>query len=214
MSENESAADSVREYYLAGDPAKQHDFFGIVLLQRINDSIKLIALKELRLDYTVVANYIESLSKKYQVRMIFLDQTGVGNVFLDMLKAKGLTVEGITLSNPKKVEIIETVIRLMQEQRIKLPKNGAKELKIQLQEQERDITESGMIRFKHAGRHDDLFWSFAIGCYGIKQRILTGINYMVVKSKKWERAVNIWDDEFGSALGPGETLLDRAIHYP
>ncbi len=103
------------EYYLDGDPAKQHDFFGIVLLERMGNTIKLVALNELQLDYTIVANYVESLHKKYHLKKIFLDQTGMGNVFIDMLKAKNLLVEGITLSNPKRVEIIETVIRLMQE---------------------------------------------------------------------------------------------------
>ena len=161
---------SEKEYYLAGDPAKSHDYFGIVVLERKGDVIRLVALKELQLDYTIVANYTMVLNDKYHFVKIFMDKTGIGNVFIDMLK--DMLVEGITLSNPKKVEIIETVIRLMQEGKSRLPKKGAGELKTQLQEQERDLTQSGLIRFIHpSNSHDDLFWAFCIGCYGIKQNM-------------------------------------------
>ena len=37
-----------------------------------------------------------------------------------MLNAKKLKVKGITLSNPKKIEILETTIRLQHEGRLKL----------------------------------------------------------------------------------------------
>ena len=57
---------------------------------------------------------------------------------LDMLNAKKLKVKGITLSNPKKIEILETTIKLQHEGRLKLPRLGAKELKQQLQQQERE----------------------------------------------------------------------------
>jgi len=207
------------EYYLAGDPAKQHDYFGIVLLERIGNTIKLVALKELQLDYNIVANYVESLHKKYHLRKMFLDQTGMGNVFIDMLKAKNLSVEGITLSNPKKVEIIETVIRLMQESRITLPKKGAKELKRQLQEQERDLTQSGMIRFTHpSNMHDDLFWAFCIGVYGIQRIMHSGNKHTIIVTKNWNSprsyiaGTDYADEPFFHK--PGITVTDVAIHIP
>lgn len=78
-----------------------------------------------------MADRIEALYQKYDVRTIFLDQTGIGNVFIDMLKAKDLMVEVIELSNPMKVQIIETVVRLGDEGRLKIPKSDrrAEELK-------------------------------------------------------------------------------------
>ena len=89
-----------------------------------------------------------------------------------MLNAKKLKVKGITLSNPKKIEILETTIRLQHEGRLKLPRLGAKELKQQLQQQERDLTQSGMVRLVHPNNaYDDLFWAFCIGCFGAKQMI-------------------------------------------
>ena len=125
--EEHEQQEQIRNFYLACDPAKEHDYFGIALLERINEkSIRLTALKERQLDYAEVAKYIESLYKKYQVRKIFLDQTGIGNVFIDMLKQKHLLVEGVKLSNPKKVEIIETVVRLIQEGRLKIPKSDGR----------------------------------------------------------------------------------------
>ncbi len=117
-----------------------------------------------------MANYIQALHAKYKFRKIFMDNTGVGVAFVDMLTGKKLPVEPITLSNPMKVEIVESVIRLQQEGRLKLPRLGAKELKQQLREQERDLTQSGMIRLQHSeNSHDDLFWAFCIGCYGAKE---------------------------------------------
>jgi len=205
--------ETMREYYLAGDPAKQHDFFGIVVLERIDKNIKLIAHKELQFDYNIVANYIQTLHKKYHFRSIFLDQTGIGNVFVDMLKSKNHNVRGITLSNPKKVEIMEYVVRLMQEERIKLPKNGAKELKQQLQEQERNLTQSGMVRLVHPqNAHDDLFWAFCIGCYGIKP-YLDDDGHFSMASKTFHIDP---DDILGSGVPrrDGIKRLGRAVHWP
>jgi hypothetical protein len=211
---------SETEYFLGADPAKSHDYFGIVVLQRIDKIIRLVALKELKLDYTVVADYIETLNAKYHFRKIFLDQTGAGNVFVDMLKHKGFSVEGITLSNPKKVEIIETVIRLMQEERIRLPRKGAYELKQQLQEQERDLTQSGMIRFMHPSNvHDDLFWAFCIGAYGIKNIIDKGTCGPILVTRNWDtsaRESGISNEELLSDLydKPGITVTDVARYDP
>ncbi len=177
------------EYYLAGDPAKQHDYFGIVVLKREDKNIILKAHNELQLDYNIVANYIEALNRRYKFIKIFLDETGVGAVFLDMLNAKKLKVEGITLSNPKKIEILETTIRLQHEGRLKLPRIGAKELKQQLQQQERDLTQSGMVCLVHpSNAYDDLFWAFCIGCYGAKKMIDVpksfGISYQDIEAKE------------------------------
>jgi len=159
----------MKEYYLAGDPAKKRDFFGIVILERDGNIIKLKATKEIQMDYSIVADYIGMLYKKYNIQKVFLDLTGAGNVFFDMLTVKKLKVHGITLSNPMKVQILETTIRLQQEGRLRLPMRGAKELKQQLQEQERDLTRSGLIRLSHPTNvHDDLFWAFCIGCYCLK----------------------------------------------
>lgn len=204
--------EEVRGYYLAGDPAKQHDYFAMVVLERINNSIKLVAYRELQLDYTIVANYIESLNKKYRFYKIFIDETGIGNVFIDMLKSKGLNVEGIKLSNSKKVEIIETVIRLMQEGRLKLPKKGADELKSQLQEQERDLTQSGLIRFTNPSNlHDDLFWAFCIGVYRIKQIIDLGSSEPILVTSNWSDREN---DVYGYLDRPSITFIDYAVYRP
>ena len=43
------------QYFLGGDPAKSHDYFGIVVLQLIDKTIKLVALKEVQLDHNIVA---------------------------------------------------------------------------------------------------------------------------------------------------------------
>ena len=178
-----------KEYYLGGDPAKLKDFFGLVVLERQDNKIRLEAQKEIQCDYNIVANYIQALHSKYKFRKIFMDNTGVGVAFVDMLTGKKLPVEPITLSNPMKVEIVESVIRLQQEGRLKLPRLGAKELKQQLREQERDLTQSGMVRLVHPqNAHDDLFWAFCIGCYDAKKLIDVpkgfGISYHDIEAKE------------------------------
>lgn len=160
---------NLAEYYIGIDPAKTHDFLGIVVLAKEGNEIKLIAMKELQLDYTIAADYIESLYNKYHTRFIFCDETGIGKVFVDMLRAKHLKTEGIILTNSSKVQIIENAVKLMQQGRLKLPLLGASELKQQLQEQERSMTATGLPKFIHKrNTHDDLFWAFIIGIFGIK----------------------------------------------
>lgn len=162
----------MEEYYLSLDPAKEHDYFGIVVLERIGDTIKLRATKRLQLDYTLARDYILSLHRKYDFRKVFCDQTGIGNVILDVLREVGLPIEGITLSNPAKVEIIETTIRLFQENRLQLPRFGANDLKSEITSQERSLTKAGHISFTHSSKvSSDLFYAFCIGCFMLKKVI-------------------------------------------
>ena len=160
------------EYYLAGDPAKQHDYFGLVILERDNKNIRLKAWKELQMDYNIVTEYIVALYKKYRIKKIFLDLTGVGLVLHDMFKGRNLNTGGMILTNAMKMLVLENTIRLYNEERLKLPFGKAGILKSQLQEQERSLTQTGMVRLSHPGNsHDDLFWAFCIGCYCVRMII-------------------------------------------
>lgn len=209
------------EYYLAGDPAKSHDFFGIVILERKGKIVRLMGTKELKMDYHIVANYIAAKHRKHEFRKIFMDETGVGAAFVDMLKGRHLPVEGFKLTNPKKIEIVETVIRLGDEGRLKIPRHGAEEIKRQLQEQERDRTLTGMVRLLHPqNSFDDLFWAFCIGVYGI-HRLMKTSGAVIFVSKKYPgdrypgRVAMMSDKELFPELDKDDfEIIDVAKHIP
>ncbi len=80
--------------------------------------------------------------------------------------------------------------------------------------------QSGMIRFTHpSNMHDDLFWAFCIGVYGIHRIMGRGSKHTIVVTKNWYSPRSYiagtreyTDEPFLNK--PGITVTDVAIHIP
>lgn len=140
-------------------------------------------------DYTVVVDETAKRFRATDMRILAFDETGVGSPVKEMLWRAGIKAEGIKFSDvvewqspwgerehsPIKYAMVELARAVMQLGYVDLPKTGAaaKELIVQMGEQEIMPT-SGRPKFAHpAGRHDDLMWAFCMALY-VSRRWLVG----------------------------------------
>lgn len=108
---------------------------------------------------------LEKLISRVRARRVSIDQTGVGNVFIEKARSSRFSgvIEGIVFSNRNKEEWATRLKGDLQLGNLHLPRHG--ELMRQMHNIQRVKTESGFYRFSGKPR-DDYFWSLCLALYG------------------------------------------------
>lgn len=108
---------------------------------------------------------LERLISRVKASRVSIDQTGVGNVFIEKARASKYSgaVEGIVFTNRNKEEWATRIKGDLQLGSLHLPRHG--ELMRQMHNIQRVKTEAGFYRFTGKPR-DDYFWSLCLGLYG------------------------------------------------
>lgn len=108
---------------------------------------------------------LEKLIRRVKARRVSIDQTGVGNVFIEKARASKFSgvIEGVVFTNKNKEEWATTLKGDLQLGTLHLPRHG--ELMRQMHNIQRVKTEAGFYRFTGKPR-DDYFWSLCLGLYG------------------------------------------------
>lgn len=108
---------------------------------------------------------LEKLIQRTGARRVSIDQTGIGNVFIE--KAQGSpyagVIEGVVFTNAKKEAWATTLKSDLQLGNIHLPRHP--ELMRQIHNISRVKSEAGFYKFSGKPR-DDYFWSLCLGLYG------------------------------------------------
>ncbi len=108
---------------------------------------------------------LEKLIRRVKARRVTIDQTGVGNVFIEKArnsKFSGVT-EGVVFTNRNKEEWATRVKGDLQLGSLHLPRHS--ELMRQMHNIQRFKTDAGFYKFSGKPR-DDYFWSLCLGLYG------------------------------------------------
>ncbi|MFQ6044550.1 MAG: terminase large subunit domain-containing protein, partial [Candidatus Poribacteria bacterium] len=81
------------EFYGGCDLGKLADYSVFAVVQKIDDHLKLVFLREFPLEtsYSSVIGFIVQANKKFNFRRILIDRSGVGEVVTEEIKAQGLT---------------------------------------------------------------------------------------------------------------------------
>lgn len=108
---------------------------------------------------------LEKLIGRVKASRVTIDQTGVGNVFIEKARASRFSgvIEGVNFTNKNKEEWATRVKGDLQLGTLHLPRHA--ELLRQIHNIQRVKTESGFYRFSGKPR-DDYFWSLCLGLYG------------------------------------------------
>jgi phage FluMu gp28-like protein len=110
--------------------------------------------------------YIKSLAKRSGAKRITIDQTGLGQVFVEKAKADpevaDINIEGIAFTNPKKEAWATTLKADLQKNTVHYPRHP--DLMRQIHGIQRVKSEAGF--FKFSGKKDDYFWSLCLALYG------------------------------------------------
>lgn len=118
-------------------------------------------------DYRDQLNDLLVLARRAKASRVSIDQTGVGQFFVEQAKLRakevpGCTIEGVVFTNPKKEKWATTFKGDLQLRKVHLPRLPA--LTRQIHGIQRTKTEANFYKF--AGQHDDYFWSLMLGLYG------------------------------------------------
>lgn len=143
-------------------------------MEKKDREVYLVHLKRFKLgtEYGSVLGYLKLINAKLDsVHRILIDQTGVGEVFVEEAIKSGLkNAQGIMLSLPSKQQVLVYNKQLMQEKRIHLYYDV--DLINELNIERFELTKTGQIQFSHPeGTHDDRLWAFALAVYASRPEV-------------------------------------------
>jgi len=103
---------------------------------------------------------VVDLYGRYNTKLI-IDQTGLGQPIVDDLQREGINIEGVTLTNQIKKNLIEKLSILLEQKKLRYPK--IQQLIDELQVFGYTMTQSGRIKYSApSGFHDDCVISLAL----------------------------------------------------
>ena len=119
-----------------------------------------------KVDWPLQKQRIEALSMRYGNAVVYLDATGLGDPIYDDLKARNVNVEGVKMSLPKKVELIQKLIVDIEQRKLKIPKTWKVTID-ELARYEYKYTSQGSVSYgAPQGYHDDCVISLALANFG------------------------------------------------
>jgi phage FluMu gp28-like protein len=164
------------DYYGGVDLGQKHDYTVVAVVEKKDGQITLRHIKRFPLgtEYTTILGYLKVVQEKLQtVRGFYIDQTGVGEVFVENARKHGLhNVQGIVLTMPMKQEVMTNIKQGMQEKRLHIPRD--RPLEIEMNGEIAELTSTGKTKFYHrTGTHDDRLWAVALAVYGARHDVAT-----------------------------------------
>jgi len=156
------------------DLGQKRDYTVIAVVEKKDGQITLRHIKRFPLgtEYNTTLGYLKLVQEKFQtVHGFYIDQTGVGEVFVENAHKHGLhNVQGIILTMPMKQEVMTSIKQMMLEKRLHLPRDH--ELENEMNGQIAEITSTGKTKFHHrTGTHDDRLWALGLAAYGARNDI-------------------------------------------
>jgi hypothetical protein len=161
-----------KQYIMGVDLAKYSDFTDITVLDRHThhvvhrDSFN-------QIDWNLQKAKIESLARRYNNAKIRIDSTGVGDPVTEDLIRAGLTVEPYRFTATSKKQLIENLVIILEEKKIKIPHDP--NLIDQLEAYEAQLNDrTGSVSYNApAGLHDDAVISLALACWNLGEKVTT-----------------------------------------
>lgn len=160
------------EISIGVDLAKKRDQTVFTVIQHFSNTVgdqpKWVVkyVYQTQADYEDQFNELKKLVAQTGAKRVSIDETGVGQIFVERAKREGLgngaRVEGISFNHDKKERWATKFKADLQQGKGKYPPH--KELMQQIHGIRRKKSETGFYRF--SGEPDDIFWSLQLGVYG------------------------------------------------
>ena len=197
---------SEEQYYVGLDVGRKKDNSVIAVIKRKEGHFTLVQLKRfpLQTEYTQVLEYLSFIGEQFRtVRAYYIDETGVGDVFVENVRKLGLkNVKGIVLTLPKKQELMTCLKQVMEAKRLHIPRD--KELVSEMSAEIAELTKSGKTKFYHrSGTHDDRLWALALAVYAARNEIKVALPYVAIgRSPYWR-----WFPRLPRLRGPARAVV-------
>ena len=167
------------QHYAGQDLAKRRDYstFVIIRVEEPEDGepiSRVVGVKQWpHVDYKQIIEDTALLYLKYRWRMLGIDRSTVGDAVMEEYEAKGIPVDGVLFTAQSKHDMVQFMLMLLQQKRLRLPRKGVEELKAQIVEQERIFSPSGIVKYEHPEkRHDDQFWALCLALHVAKETLV------------------------------------------
>lgn len=148
------------------DLAKERDQTVFTVVEHMDDGHKKVLFtRATQEDYSDQFEYLKNLIIATKANRVTIDQTGVGQKFVEDAKRELATksnIEGVVFTNAKKEKWATTFKGAMQTGSVSWP--NIQDLRRQIHGIKRTKTEANFYKF--AGKADDYFWSLMLALYG------------------------------------------------
>lgn len=157
------------QYFAGLDLGKLQDHSALIIIQKENDTLKLVYKHEFPLEtnYTEVISTTNRANQQFHLQKLLVDQSGIGEPILEQLQQQGITVEGETLSQDTKAEILTNLKLTMEQNHLAIPYD--RHLCEQINDQQYTYSKNSKLTFTHTqGTHDDQLWALALAIYATR----------------------------------------------
>lgn len=172
------------------DPAKRVDASSLSIVTLTNGVIYHTGQKNwIGINYKEQADDMLEIQHVEHMHTIGVDRSGVGDAVMEVFPSylQDIMIP-IVSTQQRKLEIIDLVKGLFNNDKLKLHPQHSHELKKQILEQEQIKTDAGNITYKHPqGRHDDMFWALGYACY-IAAQYINGLPRITVAVAETDRS--------------------------
>mgnify|MGYP005840897677 CR=1 FL=1 len=163
---------SGHSYIMGVDFAKLQDYYIALVIEETNPLRVVHWQEDKKRDYTYTIAQTATIAKRFGVRLIYADATGVGEPNVEKLSTlmKGYArVEGVKITSQIKNEMYANVYELLSSGKLIIPKVN-KEFIDQMQLVTFTKTPSGQLKIEAApGSHDDYPDALALACMSVME---------------------------------------------
>ncbi len=174
INEVESDKANRHELYAGGDVwvgmdiGRRRDLTVIWVLETVGDVLWTREIVEMRrASFSAQESEVDRIMRQYKPRRLCMDQTGMGEKFVEDLQLKyGLTVEGVLFTSNVKLDLANTTKRKFEDKLLRVPIDKA--VRDDLHSIKKTTTSAGNIRFdaeRSEGSHADRFWALALALH-------------------------------------------------
>jgi phage FluMu gp28-like protein len=157
--------------FVGVDLGKKQDPSAVAVLAKAADLLRLVGLKvfPLETEYVAIIGFLKLISERVKhVHRFLIDQTGVGEPFVDEARLSIRGIDGLVLTMPSKQEVLGYLKIVMQNKRLLIPYEL--ELTSELNIERFELTKAGQVQFSHPyGTHDDRLWAVALAVFAARE---------------------------------------------
>lgn len=155
--------------YIGMDIGRRRDLTIMWVLEMVGDVLWAREIVEMqRASFSAQETELDRLYRKYRPQRVCIDQTGIGEKFVEDIKKKygELNIEGVLFTSSAKLDLANTIKKKMEDKQIRIPID--RHIRDDIHSVKKITTSSGNIRFdaeRTENSHADRFWSLALAIH-------------------------------------------------
>lgn len=159
-----------RQYVIGVDLAKYEDWTVITVLDKTSHEVVYFDRFN-KIDWNLQKSKIEAVTRRYNNAKVRVDGTGVGDPICEDLQRTGINIEPFKITSITKKQMIENLVLLLEQDKIKLP--DIPELIEELEVFAYELNErTGHVSYcAPSGKHDDIVISLALAVWQLGEKI-------------------------------------------